>query len=121
MSATIDKVLQDAVASGAVPSVAVIAADRNGVTYEGAAGPRVAGGSAPISVDTHLQIMSMTKMLATAAALQQMEKGNLDLDAPIDTYRLEFAECQVLEASARCWRASTVVPRDCAHRTAGPP
>ena len=35
----IDTVLQDAVASGAVPHVAAIAADRDGVIYQGAAGP----------------------------------------------------------------------------------
>ena len=38
---SIDKVLQDAVESGAVPNVAAIAADRDGVIYEGAAGPAV--------------------------------------------------------------------------------
>lgn len=97
MSSTIDKVLQDAVDSGAVPSVAAIAADRNGVIYEGSAGAKVAGGSEPIGVDTHFRIMSMTKIVATVAALQQVEKGNLELDAPVDTYRPEFADLQVLE------------------------
>jgi len=29
--------------------------------------------------------MSMTKIVATAAALQQVEQGTLDLDAPIET------------------------------------
>ena len=38
--AAIDAVLRDAVASGAVPHVAAIAADRDGVIYQGAAGPR---------------------------------------------------------------------------------
>ena len=33
----IDKVLQEAVNAGAVPSVAAIAADRDGVIYEGGA------------------------------------------------------------------------------------
>jgi methyl acetate hydrolase len=96
---SIDQVLHDAVESGAVPNVAAIAADRDGVIYEGAAGPRVAGeaGSDPVSVDTHFRIMSMTKMVATAAALQLVEQGKLDLDAPIARYRPEFAELQVLE------------------------
>ncbi len=97
MSQDIDKILQDAVDSGAVPNVAAIAADRNGVIYEGAAGPRVAGESEPVTVDTHFRIMSMTKMVATVAALQQMEKGNLDLDAPVETYCPEFADVQVLD------------------------
>ena len=72
---SIDEVLQNAVDSGAVPNVAAIAADRDGIIYEGAAGPRAAGGSDPVSVDTHFRIMSMTKMVATVAALQLMERG----------------------------------------------
>jgi len=97
MSTSIDKVLQDAVDAGAVPNAVAVAADRDGVIYEGAAGPRVAGGNEPVTVDTHYRIMSMTKMVATVAALQQVEKGALDLNAPVDTYRPEFADLQVLE------------------------
>ncbi|MBA3418029.1 MAG: serine hydrolase domain-containing protein [Geodermatophilaceae bacterium] len=97
MSNDIDKVLQDAVDSGAVPNAVAIAADRNGVIYEGAAGPRVAGESEPVTVDTHFRIMSMTKMVATVAALQQMEKGDLDLDATVESYCPEFADVQVLD------------------------
>jgi hypothetical protein len=50
----IDEVLRAAVEDGAVPNVAAIAADRDGVIYEGAAGPRVAGepDSEPMTVDT---------------------------------------------------------------------
>ncbi|MGI8722112.1 MAG: serine hydrolase, partial [Geodermatophilaceae bacterium] len=67
---SIDKILQDAVDSGAVPNAVAIAADRDGVIYEGAAGPRVAGGGDdPVTPDTHYRIMSMTKMVATASAL----------------------------------------------------
>lgn len=97
MSSTIDKVLQDAVDSGAVPHVAAIAANRDGVIYEGAAGKRVAGESGDVTTETQFRIMSMTKMVATAAALQQMESGALDLDAPVETYCPEFADIQVLE------------------------
>ena len=93
----IDKVLQDAVARGAVPNATAVAADRNGIIYEGAAGPRAVGSDDPVTVDTHYRIMSMTKMVATAVALQQMEKGNLDLSAPIEQYCPAFADLQVLE------------------------
>ncbi len=84
--AGIDKVLRDAVDSGAVPHVAAIAADRDGVIYAGAAGPRAAGESAPVTTDTLFRLMSMTKMPATVVALQEMEKGNLELDAPVVNY-----------------------------------
>lgn len=97
MSSSIDKVLQDAVSSGAVPNATAIAADRNGVIYEGAAGPRVAGENDPVTVDSHYRIMSMTKLAATVAALQQVERGTLDLDAPVADYQPEFADLQVLD------------------------
>ena len=96
-SASIDQVLQAAVDRGEVPSVAAIAADRNGVIYRGAAGPRAVGSDDPLTVDTHFRIMSMTKMVCTVAALQLVERGSLDVDAPIDTYRPEFADVQVLD------------------------
>jgi len=92
----IDKVLRDAVDSGDVPQVAAIAANREGVIYQGAAGPREAGRSDPVTVDTLFRIMSMTKTPCTVAALQQMEQGNLDLDAPVVDYLPEFAKVEVL-------------------------
>ncbi|HEX4660446.1 MAG TPA: serine hydrolase domain-containing protein [Streptosporangiaceae bacterium] len=93
---SIDKVLRDAVESGAAPHVAAIAADRGGVIYEGSAGPRAVGERDPVTVDTLFRIMSMTKMPCTVAALQQVEQGNLDLDAPVAHYCPEFAGLQVL-------------------------
>ena len=93
----IDAVLARAVESGAVPHVAAIAADRDGVVYEGAAGVRVAGGDDPVTPGTQFRIMSMTKMVVTAAALQQVESGALDLDAPVEQYCPEFGELQVLD------------------------
>ncbi|PVZ04939.1 serine hydrolase domain-containing protein [Actinomycetospora cinnamomea] len=94
----IDGVLQAAVDAGHVPHAVAVAADADGVFYEGGAGPRVVGeDSETVSGGTHFRIMSMTKMVATTAALQQVERGELDLDAPVDTYRPEFAGIQVLE------------------------
>jgi CubicO group peptidase (beta-lactamase class C family) len=93
----IDAVLEGAVARGDVPSVTAIAADRDGVIYEGAAGPRVSGGDEPVSIDTHYRIMSMTKMVTSTVALQLVEQGKLDLDAPVERYCPQFAQAQVLE------------------------
>jgi len=97
MTTAIDQVLAAAVAEGDVPNVTALAADRDGVIYEGAAGPRAVGQDDPISPDSMLRIASMTKMVATVAALQQSERGNVELDAPVDSYLPEFAELQVLE------------------------
>lgn len=93
----IDRVLKDAVGSGAVPHAAAIAADADGVIYEAGFGPRVAGQDEEVTPGTEFAIMSMTKIVASVAALQLTEDGLLDLDAPVDSYRPEFAEVQVLE------------------------
>jgi CubicO group peptidase (beta-lactamase class C family) len=79
----IDKALRDAVDSGGVPHVAAIAADRHGVIYLGAVGPRAVGENDPVAMDTLFRITSMTKMPCTVAALQQVEQGNLDLGTPV--------------------------------------
>lgn len=97
MTATIDEVLQAAVARGDVPGVVALAAGDDGVIYEGAAGVRDADAGDPITPDTMLRIASMTKMVTTTAALQLAERGALDLDAAVETYRPEFAKLQVLE------------------------
>ena len=97
MTAQIDQVLQSSVDSGDVPCAVAVAADRDGVIYEGAAGRRTPGTDDPVSPDTMFRIASMTKMVVTTAALQQVERGNLDLDAPVDTYRPEFADVAVLD------------------------
>ena len=86
MSAGIDSVLQAAVDAGAVPNVVAMAADTSGPIYEGAAGPRAVGASDPVTPDTMFRIASMTKIVATVAALQLVERGKLDLDAPVDQY-----------------------------------
>ena len=97
MSAGIDAVLQAAVDAGDVPGVVAMAADESGPIYEGAAGPRAVGDGDPVTPDTMFRIASMTKMVTTVAALQQVERGNLDLAAPIDQYLPQFADLQVLE------------------------
>jgi methyl acetate hydrolase len=94
---SVDDVLQAAVTNGDVPCVVAMAGDRDGVIYEGAAGERAPGSGEPVGPDTMFRIASMTKMVATVAALQLVERGQLDLDDPIETYLPEFGELQVLE------------------------
>jgi methyl acetate hydrolase len=92
MSTAVDQVLAEAVEAGGVPNVVALAADRDGVIYEGAAGPRALGQDDPVGADPVLRIASTTKMVATVAAPQQMERGNLELGAPVDTYLPEFTD-----------------------------
>jgi methyl acetate hydrolase len=97
VTSAIDQVLTAAVDNDAVPGAVAMAASTEGPIYEGAAGVRAAGEADLITPDTVLRIASMTKMVTTVAALQLAEQGSLDIDAPVDSYRPEFADLQVLD------------------------
>lgn len=93
----VDEVLRHAVESGTMPNVVATAANADGPIYEGAFGPKAVGKPEPVTVDTLYRIASMTKMVTTVAALQLVERGQLDLDDAVAKYRPEFADLQVLE------------------------
>jgi len=78
----IDKVLQEAVASGQVPGVTAAAANADGAIVESAFGRRSLAGDAPMTNDTMFRIASMTKAVTGAAAMQMVEQGKLSLDHP---------------------------------------
>ncbi len=95
--ATIDRELERAVTAGEVPGVVALATDGRDVLYEGAFGRRRLGDDAPMTTDTVFWLASMTKAVTTVAALQQVEQGRLDLEAPIAEVLPELAKPQVLE------------------------
>lgn len=97
MSAQLDALLESAVAEGAVPNVVAVAADRNGVIYEGACGPRKVGEEGFVGLDTVFWIASMTKMVTTVAALQLRDAGRLDFAEPVGKYLPEWDKLQVLD------------------------
>ncbi|MBY5935115.1 beta-lactamase family protein [Tateyamaria omphalii] len=79
-----------------VPGVVAMVTDRNENIFSGAMGDRSVGGD-PITEDTIFAIFSTTKAVAGTAALQCVEEGLLDLDAPAKTYAPAIGELQVLE------------------------
>jgi methyl acetate hydrolase len=80
-----------------VPGVVAMATDRQHNIYEGAAGKRRLDRDAAMTTDTVFAIFSTTKAITGTAALQLVEDGKLDLDAPAKTYAPEIGELQVLE------------------------
>jgi methyl acetate hydrolase len=95
----IDALLDGAVRDGALPGVTVIVSGRDGVLYEGSAGRLHAGDpdSPEVGADTMFRMASMTKAMASVAALQLVEEGLLALDTPVQDVLEEFGELQVLE------------------------
>ena len=98
LQSSIDAILRK-VTSGSprVAGVVAIATDRNGNIYEGAAGKRVLGQDADMTTDSVFAIFSTTKAIAGTAALQLVEDGRLDLDAPAKIYAPDIGKLQVLE------------------------
>lgn len=97
LKAACDAVLAG-VTSGAprVPGVVAMLTDADADIYSGAAGERRLGG-APMTEDTVFAIFSTTKAIAGTTALQCVEDGFLDLDAPAKTYAPKIGELQVIE------------------------
>jgi methyl acetate hydrolase len=79
-----------------VPGVVAMATDRRQNIYEGAAGVRSLDDPAPMTTDTVCAIFSTTKAIGGTAALQLVEEGKLDLDAPAKNYVPEIGKLEVL-------------------------
>ncbi len=94
---SLDRILQTATAAGAVPGVVAVVTDRDGLTYEGGFGERALGGGVAMTPDTVVWIASMTKAVTATAAMQQVERGRLELDAPAKEVIPYLGEVQVLE------------------------
>lgn len=92
-----DRLLSDACAAGRVPGVVAMATNREGTLYEGAFGERTLGGGQAMTTDTVGWIASMTKAITSVAAVQQVERGKLELDAPAAKVLPQIAELQVLD------------------------
>jgi CubicO group peptidase (beta-lactamase class C family) len=82
MKTQLDAILADGIAAGQAPGVTAMVADRDGIQYSGAAGERLRGSAVAMTPDTVLWVASMTKALTSVAAVQCVERGLLDLDAP---------------------------------------
>ena len=80
-----------------VPGVVAMATDRHGNIYEGTAGKRRMDRGADMTTDTVFAIFSTTKAITGTAALQLVEQGKLDLDAPAKTYVPKIGKLQVIE------------------------
>ncbi len=91
-----NQLLRRACESGSVPGVVAMLANRDGTLFEAAFGERSVGSGAPMTLDTVVWIASMTKALTTTAALQLVEQGKLDLDAPVGNVVPQLGQARVL-------------------------
>ncbi len=93
--ARIDKALQAYVDRKEIPGVVGLIARRGKVVYHRSFGYRDAGAKAPMSNDVIFRIASMTKPIASTAAMMLWEEGRFQLRDPISKFLPEFAEMKV--------------------------
>jgi CubicO group peptidase (beta-lactamase class C family) len=93
----IDRVLRDAVGTGAVPGVVALASKGGEILYQGAHGLRSLRTGVPMTLDTVFWYASMTKALVAAGAMQLVERGRIELDEPIGRHVPELAEIKVMD------------------------
>lgn len=96
MKAALDTILSQAAEAGEVPGVVALVGDRSGTLYEGAFGKRDISTGTAMTGDTVAWIASMTKAVTTAALMQLVEEGKIDLDAPAATYAPEIGTIPLL-------------------------
>lgn len=93
-----DDILHQTVsATPGVPGVVAMVSDRDGNLYEGAAGVRRLDRPDPMTTDSVFALFSTTKAITSTAALQLVEEGRLDLDAPAARYAPEIGKLQVID------------------------
>jgi methyl acetate hydrolase len=92
------EVVQSSVQGDArVPGVVAGVTDRTGIRFLEAAGKRSLTTNEDMTTDSVFAIFSTTKAMTATTALQLVESGDLDLDAPAKDYAPALGEIQVLD------------------------
>ena len=92
----VDDVAREAIQSGEIPGIVVLAGRGDEILLQRAWGfRRVFPDSQPMAVDTIFDIASLTKPLGTSLAVMSLvERGAIKLDAPVGRYLSEFKKAQ---------------------------
>jgi len=86
----LDTYLQERLAEGAIPGFSVVVVKGDQIVYEKGFGVEKIGSSKPMTAQTSTAIGSLTKSFTAMAVLQLVERGLVDLDAPVVRYLPEF-------------------------------
>lgn len=91
----LDTLLRNAVAAENLPFAVAMVGNADDILWSGSAGERAPG--EPAALDTAMRIFSMTKAIGSTAAMLLIDRGKLDIDAPVASILPQFAELQVLD------------------------
>ncbi len=93
----LDLLLHQATESRDIAGVVAAAVDLDGILYEGAFGKRDLAKGTDMTLDSVFWIASMTKAITSAAAMQLVEQGKLQLEQPMGELLPDLKSPQVLE------------------------
>jgi CubicO group peptidase (beta-lactamase class C family) len=96
-NAALDEMFDHAAANEVFPGVVAIVANSTGVVYQGAFGMRDCSSGDSMEVESLHGIASMTKLATAIALLQLVERGDLDLQAPVGDLLPAYDALPVLE------------------------
>lgn len=96
-SDSIDTLFRRSVADNALPGVVAVVADSTGLVYGNTFGVRDTSTGAPLELDLVHGIASFTKLVSAIAVMQLVERGDIDLAAPVGDLLPTYDELLVLE------------------------
>ncbi|MEO5641239.1 MAG: serine hydrolase domain-containing protein [Sphingomicrobium sp.] len=96
----VQELLDAAVVHGIAPGVVAMVADHSGVLLSAAAGFADVERATPMTAGALFMLASMTKLVTSIAALQLVEQGRLELDAPIARLLPQLSAPRVLTGFA---------------------
>jgi CubicO group peptidase (beta-lactamase class C family) len=91
----ITTMLKKEIADGKLPGAVVMVARKGKIVYSDAIGSQDKGTNTPMKLDSIFRIYSMTKPLASVAAMMLVEDGVIQLTDPISKFRPAFKDMQV--------------------------
>lgn len=115
-----DKLMDSIAANNPLPTFITGGIDKNGVFYEYRHGNKIWNKQTAITDQHIFRIYSMTKAVATVAAMQLVEQGKLQLDAPLDNLMPEMAAIPILTKGGKLIKANkSITLRQLLTHTAG--
>lgn len=115
-----DKVMDSISKNNPLPTFIVGGLNKNGIFYEYHHGNKLWEGKEPITDNHIFRIYSMTKAIASVAAMQLVESGKITLDEPLDNLMPEMAEIPILNKEGKLVKATkSITLRQLLTHTAG--
>ena len=84
-------VIKDSMAAHDIPGLAIAVVNRDELLWEAGFGVRNRESGKPVNRETVFSLQSITKLFTATAIMKEVQKGTIDLDAPITKYLPDFS------------------------------